>query len=141
MQVKLIGRGKSGWHAHGLSDGNKCSSTGGTLEGYLAEAEDGTPIYDAEQAEMGAFSRFVITGPLEDCSLAPGEVKKFSEHKTLAMMVPAMGGVFKTIAAHALAGISSMDYVSTEVWLAMLKERVSGVKFGTVRNHAVVWES
>lgn len=140
MLIKVIGRGKRGWHASGLSHGNKCSSSGGTLEGYLQEAEDGTPIYDADQAEMGAFAAFVINGPIDDPTLAPGEVKSFGETKALARMAPALGGGFRAIAAGALAGITSLDMVATDVYLAMLKERVPGVRFGTVRNHVAVWE-
>jgi len=140
MQVLIIGRGLNGWHATGLEGKNRCSSSGGTLEGYLAQAADDTPIYDAAKANVGDFASFVCNGPMADCTLPAGEVNRFGAGKSLAAMAPHLGGGFRAIAAGALAGITSLDFVATDVYLALLRERVPGVKFGVVKDHKVEWE-
>ena len=146
MQHKLIGRGLNGWHSSGLDHGNRCSSSGGTLEGYLAEAEDGCLIYDADGADAGAFASFICSGPMSDFTLKLGEVKKFGERTTLARMLPGLGGAYRTIGAAALQAtnqeekLGSLDYVAVDIWLTMLKEKVSGVRFGKVISHAIVWD-
>lgn len=146
MQHKLIGRGLNGWHSTGTDQGNRCSSSGGTLEGYLSEAEDDCLIYDAHGADEGAFASFIITGPMADFTLKPGEVKKFGEQATLARMMPGLGGSYRTIGAAALQFVEeeklgSLDYVAVDVWMTLLKEKVSGVLFGKVINHAIVWNT
>ena len=140
MQYTLIGRGKNGWHSDGLSDGNKCSSSGGTLEHYLAEAQDGTPIYDADEAEDSAFIDFIFRGPMVDPTLPSGQVSHFGEHKALLGMLPGLKGGFASLGVMALADIASLDFVAVDVYVTMLRERVPGVKIGQVVNHQVEWE-
>ncbi len=142
MRHVLIGRGKNGWHADMVGDDSTASSSGGTLEGYLREAPDGTPIYDADQAEYGAFASMVVGGPMVDGRLGKGEIKRFSENdkRVLFGMLPALQGEFQTIGVLAMADISSLDYVSVDVYLQMLREKVPGVRFGHVYNHQAVWE-
>lgn len=143
MQHRLIGRGKNGWHSDGLSDGNNCSSSGGTLEGYLKEAEDGTPVYDAYEADMGSFVQFIMNSPIADPSLGPGEINKFDskDKACLLGMLPGLEGSFKSLAVMTLADIGSMDLVAVDVYLTMLREKVPGVKIGQVQSGQVVWES
>jgi hypothetical protein len=138
----IIGRGQAGWHADLIEDGNKCSSSGGSLEGYLEEAADGTPVYDAKDADGATFVSWVFKGPMIDVFLEPGQISKFgdTDKKTLLGMLPALKGGFDTLATMALAGISSLDYVAVDVYLAMLRETVPNVKFGVVQNKQVVWE-
>lgn len=146
MQHKLIGRGQVDWHSDGVESGNKCSSSGGSLEGYLNEAEDGCLIYDADGADVGAFASFICSGPMADITLKLGEVKKFGERATLARMLPGLGGAYRTIGVAALQAVDqkeklgSLDYVAVDIWLTMLKEKVSGVRFGKVISHAIVWD-
>jgi hypothetical protein len=138
----VIGRGKSSWHSDFIEGGNKSSSSGGTLEGYLKEASDGTPIYDAIESDYATFAKWIYSGPMIDVFLEPGQISKFNEQqtKTLLGMLPALKGGFDTLAVMALADISSLDYVAVDVYLTMLRERVSGVKFGTVQGGKVIWE-
>lgn len=142
IQPIIIGRGKAGWHASGICNGNRCSSSGGTLEGYAKDAKTGTPVYDADKADTDAFTSLVISGPMVDPTLEPGTVKRFGEDEKRAMlgMLPGLGGAFATLATLAMADVSSLDYVATDVYLAMLRERVPGVRFGRVERGSVVWE-
>jgi hypothetical protein len=139
MRHKIIGRGKVGWHSDGVDqDSNHCSSSGAGLEQYLAEAENGTPIYDAEDAEPDAYADLVICGPMFRVDLPPGTVRKFGEQKTMARMLPGLGGSFATIAKLSMAGVGNMDYVAVDVYLELLS-KVPGIKIGTVQDHKVVW--
>ena len=137
----LIGRGKVGWHGEGLSGGNHFSSSGGSLQDYLSRAEDGTPIYDCEEADYEAFATLVCNGPTCKPSLPPGTIQKFGDMKALAEMLPALGGAYKAIAATALVGISSLDHVATDVYFQLLRERVPGAKMGTIQQGKIVWDA
>ena len=144
MNHIIIGRGKQGWHSDGLSNGNKCSSSGGTLENYLKEAEDGTIVYDAMEADDKAFIDWVFKGPMFNPTLAPHEIDSFERDgnkKTLLGMLPALEGAFKGLAVMALADLRSFDFVGRDVYLTAFREKVPGVKFGKVVNHEVVWET
>ena len=144
---KIIGRGKAGWHADGLSDGNKVSGSGGTLEGYAAESADGTVVYDAEESDVGSFTVWVVNGPMVDVSLPTGTISRFGDHKTLAAMLPALGGAYQTLGIMALmqkdceCKLGSFDMLALDVYLPLFKEAVKGVKWGTVQNGAVVWDT
>lgn len=142
MKHLIIGRGQAGWHSSGTSNGNKCSSSGGSLESYLGEADDGTIVYDAKDADIGAFVTWVFKGPMVDPTLAPHEISRMGddEKKTLLGMLPALGGAFKALGAMAMQDVSSFDFVGTDVYLAMLREQVPGVKIGKVINHQIVWD-
>jgi len=143
----LVSRGWVGWHAKGMDDGNKVSGSGGTLEDYLQESEDGTLVYDAHEADEEAFSKFIISGPMMNQALKPGEIQRFgaAEKKALAHMLPGMGGAFKVLGILALLSgeekLGGFDYVATDVYMAMLKEAVPGVKFGKVVNHEIQWDA
>ncbi len=146
---RIVGRGLAGWHASGVEEGNRVSSSGGSLEEYVAEAVEGAPVYDAEDADAGAFVHFTMAGPMDDATLPPGKVKLFKEREKLAAMLPALGGGFKTIGMMGLArepgegkyeGLGSIDSVATDVWIEMLRRHVSGVRFGMVSGGRVEWE-
>jgi hypothetical protein len=152
MRIVLIGRGLVGWHTDTVGEPNEDSpwqytttgsGSGGTLEGYAKEAQDGTPVYDASCGDVSAFTSFVFGGPIVKASLPPGQIQRFSEDdkKCLThMMTPGgLGGDFRTLGAMALAGLSSLDYVSVDVYLSLLKDKVPGVKFGKVEKGEVVW--
>jgi hypothetical protein len=141
--TSIIGRGRCGWHSDGIYDeeGNTVSSSGGTLEKYVAEARDGTPVYDASDADLNSFAKLVISGPILKVDLEPGTIQKFGDKKAMLGMLPALEGGFKTLAVMCLSDLASMDYIATDVYLTMLREQVSGVRFGTVQGGKVVWET
>jgi hypothetical protein len=140
MKIALLGRGKRGWHASTVGENCEGSSSGGTLEGYLAECDDGVPVYDCDEADYSSFAALVCNGPMVKPSLPAGTIQKFGDMKALAEMMPALGGGFKSIAATALAGLSSLDYIATDVYFALLKEKVPGAKTGTVQQGKIVWD-
>lgn len=137
--IVLIGRGKVGWHADMTYPNGRCSSSGGTFEHYLSNAPDGTPIYDAIEADDASFVDFVYTGPMVDPSLKAGEIKRFQDHLTLERMIPGMGGAFKALGEAELEYPGSMDFVAVDVYMATLIRKVPGVKVGKVVSGAVVW--
>jgi len=158
----VIGRGKAGWHASRPG----CSSSGGTLEpisgtyadgrawtrpGYLAEAKEGCRVYDASEAEYGAFASFIISGPMLSTELGDEQDDCFSKADADAArrMLPGLSGGFEVLAAHAIAGTEQarlarqyggLDRVGWGVYRRLLGA-VGGVRFGVVRNGAVVWET
>ncbi len=141
----LLRRGLVGWCADAATpDGNKVSSRGGTLEHYVLECPDGTPVYDAKDADKDRFADFIVGGPMSDASLKPGEVHRFNDHAALASMIPGLAGAFKVLGAMALLEgdkkLGSFDYVSVDLYLDMLRAAVPGVKFGKVYNNEVQWE-
>jgi hypothetical protein len=136
----VVGRGKAGWHASLISGGNVCSSSGGTLEHYLADAQDEVFIYDASDAKYETFASFVFKGPMLDITLAPDEIDSFGDHKTLKSMLPGMSGGMETLGAMALTGLTSLDRVGINVYLKLLKSFVPKTKFGIVKNHKIVWD-
>lgn len=136
-----IGRGLVGWNAQGVA----CSSSGGTLEGYLLAAVDGALVYDAAKlkpAGVAAFIHLVTSGPLADPKLGLGEVNKFSKEnrKSLARMEPLLGGELKTLAKLAKnEEYGGLDSVGLGVYKDLLR-KVPGMKIGHVLNGKVVWE-
>src|SRR5262249_41280187 len=132
----IIGRGKAGGHAAA----HNVSSSGGTLEGYVARARDGALVYDADGAEYDAFVDLVISGPMVDVDLPAGAVKRFTDGETAARMVDGLEGAFKTLAVLAQdARFGGLDYVAVDVYEALLG-RVPGVKIGHVRDGVVIWD-
>lgn len=140
----IIGRGKCGWHASGVSRWGTFSSSGGTLDKYASEAPDGCPVYDAHDADTGAFASLVISGPMVDTRLNPGEIKPFGEankRAALGMLGPGgLSGSFATLAVMAISGLGSLDSVAPDVYIQLLREKVPGVRIGRVEGGRVVWE-
>ena len=132
----VIGRGWVGWHA----SGHNVTGSGGTLEGYLAEALHGALVYDASEADEDAFQCFVIRGPMVDPTLPPGAWKKWEGHTTALAMLPGLGGDFATLARGAIEGGTSLDYVAPDVYERLLRECVPGVRLGRVDDSgAIAW--
>jgi len=138
----LIGRGKAGWFAEGHSeDGSVTTSASrGTLDGYVKEANEGALVYDAEGADDDEYTHFILRGPIVDTRLAPGMVDTFKETKALTEMLPGLQDGFRTLALASLAGVSSLDRVSVDVYEKLLRA-IPGVKIGKVEGGSVVWES
>jgi hypothetical protein len=125
---KVIGRGKAGWHADAgtvVETYGKCkvSSSGGTLESYLAEAVDGAFVYDADEADDEAFRHHVIAGPMLDVDLPTGYYRSVFEWPK-----PRNG-----------AKLAGVDCVALDIFEECLRE-IPHVKFGKVVNGNVVWE-
>lgn len=150
QKTVLIGRGKAGWHSTSVGEtspeGDRYtttgSSSGGTLETYLKEAPEGCPIYDASECDYATFSSWVFKGPMVKATLGKGEVSRFSKEgkETLLGMLPGLSGGFDTLAVLALSDLSSLDYVSVDVYLQLLQERCPRVKVGKVYGGQIVWD-
>lgn len=146
--IVVIGRGKNGWHASGVGTStpnstSTFSSSGGSLEDYLAEARDGVLVYDAEGVEYSAWSDMVIRGPMLKVDLPQGQTDRFTakQRETMARMMGPGGlqGDFQTLGKLALAGFSSLDFVAPDVYMALLRA-LPGIKLGKVQDHEIVWE-
>jgi hypothetical protein len=123
----IIGRGKAGWHASGTTGKNKdtCSSTGGTLEHYLSEANDGCLVYDAETADDKAFTDWVFHQPMLNVRLPSSSMKQLFGEAAPCTIDTEFG---------------ALDSVSPDIYLAVLRKVVPGVRFGVVKDHKVEWE-
>ncbi len=169
-----IGRGKAGWHAQ-RPDGT--SSSGGTLEpltgvyerypegvfgpmvkepwsrpGYLAEAAEGTHVWDADGADYGKYASFVMSGPMLSASLRDDGHDAFgAKDREAAARMMGPGGLedgFAVLAAQAIGEANrpeppkygSLDQVGWTIYRSLL-EAIGGVRFGVVKAGRVVWES
>lgn len=118
INVKIIGRRKTGWFSEGIEEQSVESSVcgvsllGGNLETYAKDAQDETPVYDAKDADNDAFTSFLREGPTLDVRAKDEPLK---EH------------------------YSVFDMVSINTYLALLR-KVPGVRFGKVMNGEVIWE-
>lgn len=151
MRIALIGRGMNGWHTANVGEpqptpgGNVYrstgSSSGGSLQDYLREAPEGTPVYDASECDYATFSHWVIAGPMVDVRLSAGETSRVDKRTMSGMMGEGgLQGAFATVASLSLAGFNSLDYVSVDIYLALLKDRCPGVKVGKVVKGEIVWD-
>jgi hypothetical protein len=134
---KCIGRGFAGWHASAVD----CSSSGGTLEGYLEKAEENALVYDAEESDSEAFINHVMRGPILCHRLSPDEDDKFTDadRKAAARIMPALGGGFKTLAALSQSkSYSGLDKVGIGIYERLLLQ-IPGIKIGRVVTGRVVW--
>lgn len=159
----MIGKGHSGWHTKGYSVKDKFGSTKTSsssydptdeqLMKYANEAYNNCPVYDASEADSRAFVSFVISGPMVNLDLKKGEVERFGKaQKLTALQMCGPGGLTDGFAACIKRAcsepehkIGSLDYVASDVYLALLRERVSGVRFGKVQQSKgkparVLWE-
>lgn len=151
---KVIGRGFAGWHAQAPN----VSSSGGQLDpytyrpgvecaGYLAEAEDGALVYDADHLRdnPAAFTSFVIHGPMLDTSLGDDDTSRFTSdgRRTLSTMngPGGLSGAFSTIATLAQdETFNGLDSVGSNVYKALLRREVPGIRIGHVVAGQIVWE-
>jgi hypothetical protein len=152
-EYRLIGRGFGGWHASGVSHGNKVSSRGGALlpeawwagghtKGYLQEAAEGCLVYDASEADEAVFAALVIGGPMCDPTLEPFEVDGFSDkdRATAQAMMPGLEGGYKTLALVAQSRTySGLDCVGVGIYEGLLR-KVPGIKIGHVKQGAIEWD-
>jgi len=146
----IIGRGWNGWHAKGID----VSSSGGDLQprpwhaggmttGYLEEAVEGALVYDASEADRETFARLIISGPMVDPRLAPDAGAPLDEEtrEAAARLAPALGGTFGRLAAAAATGrYRGLDSVGIAVYRQLLAT-VPGIRIGTVRDGALVWDA
>jgi hypothetical protein len=166
----VIGRGKADWHAARpgcSSSGGTLEAIGGTRtvypdgiygapkeeawsrSGYVADAAEGCHVYDAENADAAAFTSFVMGGPMLSSELSDDGVDAFGQAGVdAARGMLGRGGLEGEFAC--LAGLAvlqheagrkygSLDRVGWSIYKRLLSE-IGGVRFGTVRAGAVVWE-
>lgn len=138
-KIVIIRRGKKDWSADGITEHGTYSSSGAALDFYLAQAEDGTLVYDAINADYNSFAKMVYQGPMIKLDLPAGTTDSFKYSNVMKQMLPSLGGSFKSIALLSLANFSSLDFVAPDVYLELLRKNVSGVKFGKVINHQIIW--
>ncbi len=128
--IRLIGRGQRGWHVSGKSAPNcSFSGSGGTIEGYLSEAPEGCPVYDASEADAASFISFVVSGPMVNHDLASGQVSRWMAPRETR---EDFGAVTEDL--------TGLDYVAVDVYLALLRAKVPGVKIGKVSGVGIAWE-
>lgn len=139
---KVIGRGINGWHAK--NDTTSLSGAYGDDDGtrLARNAVDGALVYDAQDADLSAFSALVTRGPMINTEIPPDMIESFSSELRRAAleMAPALGGGFQ---AYALAAqdprCTSLDLVGVGVYEGLLR-KVPGVRIGRVMAGAIVWE-
>lgn len=152
MSYTIIGRGLQGWHASG--EGTSISGYDTTPEPparYVEEAVEGCWVYDAHASDAAAFKRFIVFGPMDDPSLAPGETDPLDEdsrERAEALCGPGgLTGGYDTLvkmeSRQALCGrpyeYGSLDRVSTDIWIDMLIRHVRGVRVGRIHGGKVFW--
>ncbi len=144
--LKLIGKGRNGWHASGVGQWGtvSCSSYDTREEQLLkfaAQAEDGALVYDASKA--GAeFEVMVLSGPMFDPKLPPDGVDRFTKDDRAAMarMMPGLGGGFKDLAKAGMREtFCGFDKVGSKIYEEILSA-VPGVRIGHVHGGQVVWK-
>jgi hypothetical protein len=140
----VIGRGKVGWHAAGMTEyhsygSSTASSSRGSLDEYLKHAIDGCLVYDAENANYDQFVDLIIKGPLVDPNLAAEEHSAL-DREAAQRILPGLGGAYVPLTKLALAGFTSLDKVGVKVYACLLRN-VPGVKVGWVREGKIEWET
>ncbi len=143
--LKLIGKGRGGWHASGISPyGTVSCSSYDTREEqllkFVRDAEEGALVYDASEAGP-EFEVMVVSGPMFCPKLPPDGVNPFSkgDREAMTRMMPGLGGGFKTVAKAAMRETyCGLDQVGSAVYERILR-CVPGVRVGRVREGRVVW--
>jgi len=132
----IIGRGFNGWHAKFLEHGCEVSSSRGTLEEYLSMAQDGTPIYDAENANQKEFIDWVYSGPMVSLTLQPNQVDNGTKDKvtTLFGLMPSGD---KVVTSDTINGFT---FIGVDAFMSLMKEKVSGIKTGKVIGGQILWD-
>ena len=139
---QIIGRGLAGWHAAGVDVNSSGGDllpyrywTGAPVAGYLMEAAPECFVYDASAISDEAarrFQTFVIRGPMARPGLTSDQAGRFSDQDALARMAPWVAGGFEHIAAAALAGFTSLDYVTVATYARLLRAAVPKIRIGRV---------
>jgi hypothetical protein len=144
--LKLIGKGRGGWHASGVSQWGtvSCSSYDTREEQLLkfaAQAEDGALVYDASKAGP-EFEIMVVSGPMFDPRLPPDGVDRFTkgDRSVMIRMMPGFEGGFKDLAEAALSETyCGFDKVGSGIYESIISA-IPGVRVGHVREGKVVWK-
>lgn len=146
----MIGRGKAGWHASGIMDGNKTSSSGGNLlpymwtptnemqDGYAREAIENALVYDADEAPYDEFSKLVIAGPMFEALLGEWEYELGILDHVHHILHPSDRYAL-TIESLKDLGIRSLSYIGVGIYEKLLRN-ILNVKIGHVHNGECVWE-
>ena len=133
---QVIGRGKAGWHASGryawgdtpdrVSD---CSSSGGTFDGYVTQAEPGALVYDADASPYDVFARLVISWPMVKHGLGAYQWESIGR----------CGEYYGPYDLDAMkqAGIHGLTYIGIGIFEALLR-RVPNLRIGYVTDPGIV---
>jgi hypothetical protein len=143
----IIGQGRNGWHAQAANISSvSYDPTDERLNKYAAEAAEGCPVYDASRSTSG-FVAFVLGGPMVDPRLSVEESARFVQHPGAVDLAE---GAFRTLLQadaaqkanpeRGFGGYTALDSVSVETFIHLLREHVSGMRFGCVRSGKVVWD-
>ena len=148
-KFRIIGKGQSGWHASSCKSSlSSYDRSPAELFKIAADAEEGCPVYDASGADSAAFVSWVLSGPMCDVSLPDEGIDRFTrEEKNLGLAMCGPGGLsggFEVMIQQAVREddreLGSLDSLGRSAWLAELRKRVPGVRFGRVQSGAVIWE-
>jgi hypothetical protein len=136
---KIVSRGLCSWNAKDIN----CSSSGGSFEQYVKEAEEGAFVYDAYESDRKSFYDLIMRGPMCSPELPLGTVERFGEDlkKSAKMMLPGLSGGYEVFVKEALSDSSytGLDKVAIDLYKELLK-KIPGMRTGYVRNGSVVWE-
>jgi len=144
---RLATRGLNGIHADGIGD-DLCPKWSLTYytdtwqQGPFQDLEEGGFAIDKKEllATSGEARSMVVNGPMVDITLAPGSIDKFDLHENAELMLPGLGGGYKTLAARAVADRSwtGLDSMSLDLYVAMWREL--GARIGQRRGNDIEWE-
>jgi len=142
-KVQLLSRYLNGWHGEYINEWDGRGSVtyySNDLDYCLKDAAEGCVIIDKSTCGDDGVS-FVINGPMVDLKLPENTVNRFSGHETAAIMLPAMGGSFQSLAAKAIKDREwkGLDYISLDLYIAAWKEM--GAKVGYYRDGKVEWDN
>ena len=119
----IIGRGHNGWHASGV---NVSISGSYTEQPPVHWRTEGAAVYDASESDVDAFIKWVLSAPMVNPALEPGQVNKFS-------------GPRREQGSYEYE-YDPLDYVAVDIYLGLLRKYVPSVRFGTIVDGEVVWE-
>lgn len=146
----LIGLGKAGWHASGLTDDNiQTTSSGGDLlpymyipsnnmqDGYACEAIENALVYDASDCPYDDFTRLVISGPMFNPSLNEWEYEHgILDHTRTLLPLAERECTLESLKA---LNIRSLSYVDVNIYKQLLSN-IPNMKLGYIHNGEVTWQ-
>lgn len=104
--------------------------TGGSLESLLSDAHPGTFLYDADEADYGAFATQVINGPMVNPDLPPGHITPFEFVAMCDKRVIPLGD----------NEIGPFTEISLDIFEAMLR-KIPGMRIGKINADGIHWET
>jgi hypothetical protein len=146
MKNMLIGIGFASAHATGLEPCfrpgimNKVSSSGAPLQEYVERAPNGTWVYDASKADTKDFVTFTLGSPMYEPALKPYQVRNLMRDKVCNFFGLIPEECDKDLPTLQTKQVPSGSSVGVDVYIAIMREQVPGVRFGKVQDKRIVWE-